>query len=371
MISRFRAVALVTLPVVIASTFATSPALAGKKKTAYVVTNLVSNGAVDAPNFDPNMVNTWGVAFNPTGLVWVTNNRTGTSTLYDGQGVPNSLIVNVPPASGGGTGLPTGIVFSGTDDFIVANGTASGASRFLFASEDGLVSGWAPGVDLHNAMRAVVTPGANYKGLAIAQSATGMRLYATDFHQGHVDMFDGAFNKVSVAGAFVDPKLPKDTYPFAIQAIAGNLYVTFAKHGGGLTGGHGGTGDARTADKGGGDSVVDVFDTDGKLLRRAVASSALKQPWGLALAPADFGKYAGDLLVGDFHDGTISAFDPATGKLKGQLSDARGKAIVIPGLWGFQFGNGVNSQPTNALFFAAGPHGQGGGVYGSVTVAGK
>jgi uncharacterized protein (TIGR03118 family) len=343
------------LPVALALACALSPALAAKKKLAYAVTNLVSNGAVSTPYIDPNMVNTWGVSFNPTGLVWVTNNRTGTSTLYDGLGVPNALVVNVPAANGGGTGTPTGIVFSGTSDFVVGNGTTTGPSRFIFASEDGLVSGWAPNVDVLNARPAVTIPGANYKGLAIAQSATGMRLYAADFHNGRVDMFDGAFQRIAAAGAFVDKKLPKDLYPFGIQAIGAEIYVTYAKHGGGLSGLGGGV-----------DSVIDVYDAQGKYLRRAIKDGSAKQPWGIALAPADFGKYGGKLLVGDFHDGTIAAYDPANGKRLGMLNDAKGDALRIPGLWGFQFGNGVENQPTNVLFFAAGPNGQGGGVYGSI-----
>jgi len=346
------------LPVALALACAFSPALAAKK--AYAVTNLVSNGVVSTPYVDPNMVNTWGVSFNPTGLVWVTNNRTGTSTLYDGLGEPNSLVVNVPAASGHGLGTPTGIVFSGTSDFVVGDGTASGPSRFIFASEDGLVSGWAPNVNLFNALPAVTTPGANYKGLAIAQGPTGMRLYAADFHNGRVDMFDGAFQKLTVAGAFVDPKLPKDLYPFNVQAIGAEIYVTYAKHGGGLSG-------LGTAGKGSSDSVIDVFDANGKYLRRAISDRTAKQPWGIALAPANFGKYGGALLVGDFHDGTITAYDAANGKRLGTLNDAKGDALKIPGLWGFQFGNGVENQPTDTLFFAAGPNGQGGGVYGSVT----
>jgi len=349
-----------------AASLAAAPAHAARTVTAYAVQNLVSNGVLPTPYTDANLVNTWGVAFNPAGLVWVTNNRSGTSTLYDGTGLPNALVVNVPPAKGTGKGTPTGIVFSGTSDFVVGNGAASGPSRFIFSSEDGLITGWAPNVDLNNAMRAAVTVGANYKGLAIADSSTGVRLYATDFHNGRVDMFDGRFAKVAAAGAFVDPKLPKDLYPFGIQAINNQVYVTYAKHGGGLTG----EGAIQPQDKGGGvDSVVDVFDADGKYLRRAVAQSAVKQPWGLALAPADFGPAAGALLVGDFHDGTITAVDPVTGASRGLLKDLKGDAIRIPGLWGFQFGNGVNAQPTNVLFFAAGPNGQGGGVYGSVSVA--
>ncbi len=344
---------------VLALSLAASPVAHAAAASAYVVTPLVSNGVANTPNIDPNMVNTWGVAFNPTGLVWVTNERTGTSTLYDGNGVVNPLVVAVPPAAVGasGPGTPTGIVFSGTSDFVVTNGTTSGPSRFLFASQDGLISGWAPNVDFANALRAVVRPGAKYMGLATATSSTGARLYATDYAHGRVDMFDSSFHLLTAA--FKDPKLPQGLAPFGIQAIGDRVYVTYAKAG--AFSGVAGSGNTP-------DSVIDVFDTDGRFVHRFATSTSTQQPWGVALAPADFGAHANQLLVGDFHDGTLTAYDPATGAAKGQLLDAKGKAVKIPGLWGFQFGNGVNSQPTNALFYAAGPNGQGGGVYGKVTV---
>ena len=343
-----------------------APALASDRDPAgYVVTPLVSNGSVPTPYVDPNMVNTWGVSFNPVGLVWVTNNRTGTSTLYDGFGAVNPLVVVVPPAGRRGTGSPTGIVFSGTADFRVSNGTTAGPSRFIFASDDGLISGWAPNVDLHNAIRAAITTGADYTGLAIAHSSTGARLYAADVKNGRVDMFDSEFRKLEAPGAFVDPTLPSNLKPFGIQEIGNQVYVTYTKQWG--SGGSGSSGSGGSGSSGGSvDSAVSVFDADGRFVRRAIARSTLKQPWGLAVAPANFGKYSNRLLVGDFHDGTITAYDN-NGALLGTLNDTRGQPLRIPGLWGFQFGNGVNNQPTNALFYGAGPNGMGGGVYGSVT----
>jgi len=328
---------------------------------AYAVHNLVSNGVVESDHVDPNMVDTWGVSFNPAGLVWVTNNRSGTSTLYDGLGVPNALVVNVPKASGSGVGSPTGIVFSGTGDYVVGNGATSGPSRFIFASEDGLISGWAPNVDLHNAIGAAHTPGAVYLGLAVADSSTGSRLYATDYRNGRVDMFDSAFAKLSMAGAFVDPKLPKGMVPFGIQALSNQLYVTYIRAGDYKTD----ISSLRTGE--GVDSVVSVFDSEGRFLRRAVTGDVLRQPWGLAVAPANFGVYSNRLLVADFHEGTINAYDRNTGKRVGTLKDADGHQLKVPGIWGMQFGNGINSQPLNTLFFAAGPNGEGGGVYGSIT----
>jgi uncharacterized protein (TIGR03118 family) len=337
---------------------AVPPALAAGK--AYKVRNLVSNGVVPSDYIDPNMVNTWGVSFNPNGLVWVSNNRTGTSTLYDGLGVPDSLVVNVPAANGG-VGAPTGIVFSGSADFVVSKGTASGPSRFIFANEDGLITGWAPGVDLHNALPAVLQPSAVYMGLAVAQSPSGARLYATDYRNARVDIYDSAFAPVKLAKAFVDPKLPAGMAPFGIQAIGSSIYVTFIKQGDYNAG-------TRT-ESGSVDAVISVFDTDGRFLRRAVARSGnLRQPWGIAMAPADFGVHSNRLLISDFHEGTIRAYDATTGASMGLLKDRDGHELRVPGIWGMQFGNGLNNQPPNTLFFAAGPNGEGGGVYGSITL---
>jgi uncharacterized protein (TIGR03118 family) len=337
-----------------------TPAIAAGQ--AYAVRHLVSNGVVDSDYFDPNMVNTWGVSFNPNGLVWVSNNRTGTSTLYDGLGAPNSLVVNVPAANGG-VGAPTGIVFSGSADFVVSKDGKAGPSRFIFANEDGLITGWAPGVDLLNALPAVLQPNAIYMGLAVAQSPAGARLYATDYRNAKVDIYDSAFAPVKLAKAFVDPKLPLGMAPFGIQAMGSSIYVTFVKQGDYQPG------SGMRPEGGGVDAVISVFDTDGRYLRRAVAKSGnLRQPWGIALAPADFGIHANRLLISDFHEGTIGAYDAATGAFMGLLRDRNGQALKVPGIWGMQFGNGLNNQPLNTLFFAAGPNGQGGGVYGSINV---
>jgi len=341
------------------ATLALPSALAAGK--AYAVRNLVSNGVVDSDYIDPNMVNTWGVSFNPNGLVWVSNNRTGTSTLYDGLGVPNALVVNVPAANGG-VGAPTGIVFSGSADFVVSKDGVNGPSRFIFANEDGLITGWAPGVDLHNALPAALQPSAVYMGLAVAQSPAGARLYATDYRNARVDIYDSAFAPVKLTKAFVDPRMPSGMSPFGIQAIGDAIYVTFIKAGDYNAG-------TRT-DGGGVNAVISVFDTGGRFLRRAVANSGkLRQPWGIAMAPSNFGVHSNRLLVSDFHEGTISAYDPVSGASLGYLKDRNGQPLRVPGIWGMQFGNGLNNQPLNSLFFAAGPNGQGGGVYGSISVA--
>jgi uncharacterized protein (TIGR03118 family) len=333
------------------------PALAAG--SAYSVHNLVSDGSVPADHTDPNLKNGWGVAFNPSGFVWLANNHTGTSTLYNGAGVPQSLVVTVPPAPGGGaTGSPTGIVFSSSSDFVVSNATTSGASRFIFCTEDGTISGWAPTVDSLHALIAVNRPGSSYKGLALASNASGNLLYAADFRNARIDVFDKTFTPTTVAGGFKDKKIPARYAPFNIQALGGLLYVAYAKR------------DKAGEDEkvGPGLGFVDVFDTDGNRLHRLVRHDGLNAPWGVALAPAGFGDFGGALLVGNFGDGTISAYHPATGQPLGLLNDTSGNPLKVDGLWGMAFGNGFQGQDKNVLYFAAGPLGEAGGVYGSISL---
>jgi uncharacterized protein (TIGR03118 family) len=331
----------------------------------YRQTNLVSNQPGVAAVTDTHLVNAWGMSHSPTSPWWVSDNGTGFSTLYTGGGVPQALVVTIPPPLGsppGTTATPTGNVFNGSGDFVVAQGGVSGPARFIFATEDGTISGWNPTVDPTHAILAAdhSASGAVYKGLALASNASGNFLFATNFHQGTVDVFDEHFNLVHLAGSFSDPDILPGFAPFGIATIGGNLYVTYAKQ------------DADQHDDvaGPANGFVDVFDTNGNLLRRQATRGRLNSPWGVALAPADFGRFSNDLLVGNFGDGRINAIDPATGDFLGQLRDQTNRPITIDGLWGLAFGNGGQAGPTNTLFFTAGPNDEADGLFGSLQSVG-
>ena len=337
--------------------FAAGASAGGEHSHRYMVRNLVSDGGVTAEHIDPALVNAWGIAFNPTGFVWVSNAGTATSTLYDGNGVKNPLTVAIP-AGPTGPAEPTGIVFSASNDFAVTEpGKPTAASRFIFASETGTISGWAPSVNTTNAILAYSsTDGAVYTGLALGSNGTGNFLYAADFHNNKIDVLDRTFTKVAPAGDFRDPRLPPSYAPFGIQNILGNLYVLYAKQ----------DGNAEEEISGPGLGIVSVFDTSGHFLRRFTTRGVLNVPWGIALAPADFGRFSGRLLIGNLGDGRINAFDLASGNFVGQLRDTHGRALKIDGLWGLSFGNGVQNQPTSALFFTAGPNDETNGLYGRI-----
>ena len=328
----------------------------------YKQRNLVSDTSlIRAENRDPRLVNAWGIAFNPFGVVWVSDNGTGFSTLYDGDGKPQSLIVTVP-GKGTATGNPTGTVFYGGPGFVVTQGALSGPSRFLFVNEDGGISGWSPAVNLTNAIRVVDNSAAHaiYKGVAVGANGRGALLYATDFHNGKVDVFDATFKPAALPDhAFQDHNLPSGYAPFGIQAINGDLYVSYAKQ------------DREREDDvtGRGLGYINVFDPNGRLLRRLVSNGALNAPWGMALAPASFGKFSNRLLVSNFGDGKINAYDLATGQWVGRLKGPDRKPIRIDGLWGIAFGNGLSNQPIDTLFFTAGPRDEQHGLYGRLDVA--
>jgi len=328
----------------------------------YTIRNLVSDGFITAEHTDADLVNPWGITPNPNGFMWVADNGTGLSTLYDGNGVKQSLIVTIPvPPDGVAPAAPTGIVFSGGPEFVVTQGTLSGPSRFLFATEDGTISGWAPNVNPTQAILAVdrSSEEAIYKGLAIAATGTARFLYATDFHNNRIDVFDSTFHLVTLPDAFLDPGIPRGYAPFGIQNILGDLYVTYAKQ----------DDEAEDDVAGEGFGFVDVFDASGHLLRRVASRGRLNAPWGLALAPADFGPLSNTLLIGNFGDGRINAFDLRTGERLGLLRTRDGEPIAIEGLWGLSFGPGVANQPTNTLFFAAGPGDEEHGLYGRIDPA--
>jgi uncharacterized protein (TIGR03118 family) len=333
---------------------------------AYKQTNLVSDGSIPAAHIDPNLVNPWGIAFNPQGFVWVADNETSTSTLYDGTGTPSPvnpqpLIVSIP-APGGGKGAPTGIVFSGGADLMVTNGTASGASRFIFATEEGALAAWAPNVDFTHALIAAdrSPEEAIYKGLAIATTPQGSRLFATDFHNGRVDVFNGQYQIITVAGGFEDSTLPEDYAPFGIQVINNKVYVTYAKQ----------DEDREEEVPGPGFGYVNVFDVDGHRLARVASGGRLNAPWGIALAPHDFGRHSDDCSSAtSATDGSMPS-RAGTGRTSSTprvpcaiAADTRSR---FEGLWGISFGNGLSQQPTNTLFFAAGPEDETEGLYGRI-----
>ena len=330
---------------------------------AYSVHNLVSDGFVPADHTDPDLVNPWGIVFAPNAPVWVNDNGTGLSTLYEGLGVKQALVVTVPPPTGGTPlSLPTGIVSSAAG-FAVTQGALSAPSRFIFATLRGTISGWAPTVNPTNAIVAAdrSDEGAIYTGLALAANGTGNFLYAADFHNNRIDVFDSTFQLVTLSGSFSDPRLPDGYAPFGIQNILGNLYVTYAKQD-----------EAAQRDvTGSGLGFVNVFDANGHLIRRFASRGRLNAPWGVALAPADFGRFSNTLLIGNFGDGRINTFDLRSGEPQGSLRTPDGQAITLEGLWGIAFGNGVVNQPTNVLFFAAGPGEEEHGLYGRIEAVQK
>ncbi|HTI98772.1 MAG TPA: TIGR03118 family protein [Dongiaceae bacterium] len=329
-------------------------------QSAYTEQDLVSDIPGRAANTDTNLLNPWGLAFSATGPFWISDNHSGLSTIYNSAGTPQALIVTVPPPTGNPPpAAPTGLVFNSTTNFIVAS---NAPAKFIFATEDGTISAWASGTD------AVLeadnsTAGAIYKGLALGNAAGSNYLYATDFHNGKVDVFDAAFSPVAWPGAFTDPNLPPGFAPFGIAVLGTNVFVTYALQD-----------DAAEDDvPGPGNGYVDTYDTSGNLLRRFAANGALNSPWGLAVAPANFGLFAGELLIGNFGDGTINAFDPVSGLRVGTLQDTNGAPIAIEGLWDLKFGNGGNGGVTNKLYFTAGIAAGGAledhGLFGSLAAA--
>jgi uncharacterized protein (TIGR03118 family) len=324
----------------IALVLSTSAAMA-----QYQLTNLVSNQVGQAKHIDPLLVNAWGLVHTPTSPFWISDNGSGWSTLYNGNGAAKSLRVVVPSASGAGPGSPTGIVFNGSPDFQIQGW----AAIFLFATLDGTISGWAPQVNPNQAFIAVnnSASGAVYTGLAITSNASGNVLFAADVANNKVDMYDGTFTLVT---SFTDPTLPPGFAPFGIQDVNGLVYVSFASQAGAAGG------------------FIDVFGEDGTFMKQLAQGRPLNQPWGIAIAPKNFGAFSNALLVSNnTNAGTINAFNALTGAFVGTIRDTDGKIIHIDQLWGIEFGGGTaNNGQKNQLFFTAGPSNNLAGTFGKI-----
>jgi uncharacterized protein (TIGR03118 family) len=362
---------------------------AAKGPNRYVVTNLTSDLPDMAQHTDPVLQNAWGVAFTPgASPFWIADNATGCSTLYDGQGAIASALQVKLPLPGGSVpatacqpatsqdasppphATPTGLVWNPSTAFLVPQPPNNPPATFIFATEDGTIAAWAGGLNPANeAVLAVdnAALGAVYKGLVVGTNVHGVFLFATNFHAGTIDVFapngSAGFRPATpmteIDGDFTDPHLPAGFAPFGIQNINGDLFVTYAKQ------------DADQHDDvaGPGQGFVDVFTTDGHLLRRFASRGPLNSPWGVARASFAFGRFSGAMLIGNFGNGHINAFD-AKGEFLGPLRDLQGKPLVIDGLWALTLGGGRNSSP-DTLYFTAGPNDETNGVFGTITPASK
>jgi len=294
---------------------------------AYGATNLVSDIPGSAKRTDLNLVNCWGIAVGSSGTIWVANNGTGTSTLYDQKGVPQSLVVSIPASATNTEGAnPTGIVFNSGSGFVVSEGGLSGPAIFIFVAEDGSISGWSPTVASDHAIIAVDdgAEGSVYKGAALGDSSSGLRLFVTNFSEGKVSIYDDTFAEIEDDEAFVDPDIPGGYAPFGIENINGLIYVTYAKQ----------DRDREDDVPGPGHGFISVFDADGNFVQRLASRGALNSPWGLALAPdRKFGNLTGALLVGNCGDVEIHGYDITTGAFLGTMSKPDGTPLRLDELW--------------------------------------
>ncbi len=327
--------------------------------------NLVANvSGYGARRLDGALLNAWGIAINPNGIVWISSNHGSVSVVYDLDGNAKRSPVTIPTTDSSGGGAPTGIVFNSSSDF--ANPATGEASRFIFAGEDGIISAWGSGASA----KVVVDrsgAGAVYKGLALASDGERRFIYATNFKGGAVDVFDSHFNMVPVAG-FQDPTIPASFAPFGIQTIHGRIFVTYAKQKGP---------DNMDDQSGPGNGYVDIFTPGGKLITRFAAQGTLNSPWGLTGIPEEgFRNLEDAILVGNFGDGRINIFNE-NGRFKGQLADSAGNPVTIPGLWALTFGPSADGNEQGdddsqgdehgsalRLFFTAGPNDENDGIFG-------
>ncbi|MGO4572375.1 TIGR03118 family protein [Microvirga sp. 2TAF3] len=333
------------------------------QSTTFRQTNLVSDGFVTAPVIDHNLINPWGVSFSRTGPFWVSDNGTGLATIYDGKGNPvtvaghTSITIATPPGQTS-PASPTGQVFNSLGSgFNISSGGNTASSIFIFATEDGTISGWNPTVNSGSSVLAVDNSnggtGAVYKGLAISKTGNRALLYAANFRSGKVDVFNENFKLVR---SFTDRHIPKGYAPFNVQVLNNRVFVTYAlqdsaKHDDVAGAGHG---------------FVDEFSLRGRLLHRVASHGPLNSPWGVALAPSGFGKFSHDLLVGNFGDGTINVFNPKTDSFLGKLRGASGAPIKIGDLWVLVPGNaGKNSDP-HKVYFTAGLQNEAHGLFGNL-----
>ncbi len=328
------------------------PSLLTTAVAQYKRTDLVSNEAGKATHTDARLVNGWGLARLAASPFWVSDNLTGFATLYDGTGQARPLVVTIPPApiNPGALGTPTGMVANATGQFKVSADGKSGSALFIFATLDGMVAGWNPTVEPTSAVIAVDRSGlgAIYTGLASGSRGNSNFLYAADNGpNSRIDVFDSNFNFV---WSFTDPNIPDGFAPYGIENIEGQLWVTF--------------GGNKAAS-----GFVDIFDTDGNLIKHFATKGPLHSPWGMALAPADFDPFSNAVLIANnIPGGRINAFDPETGTFLGTLRDVAGKPIVIDQVWGLKFGgdtaaNGLHNQ----LFFSGGPNNYANGIFGMIT----
>jgi len=302
-----------------------------------------------APVLDANLVNPWGLAPGGNCTFWVSNNGTGTSTLYSPEGVSTGLVVNTSAA-------PTGVVLANTTNlrFSYKKGDSTATARFIFVTQNGAITAWSPTFDPSNTVQVATNDGAAYFGAALASTTEGARLYAANFGECSIDVYDSSFVQVTPSGSFTDPNLPAGYCPFNITNINGQLYVAYALK----------SGDDEAP--GAGNGYIDIYDTNGTLLSRLVSGGELNAPWAMVVAPGCFGDFAGDLLVGNFGDGRILAYSLGDGSFQGSLLDSNSDPIEIEGLWGLATCSGAGDEVACRLYFAAGVEDETHGLFGYI-----